>query len=116
MSIAEEVEDVLMQMFTQAHAQFGDAIKAYWFHDSDACPGCGRRIKPFRNKGKVSMSLNAFIYRERGVLIGYFLCDHCVKHIFQAAKKNPYQQTPRHAAIEANLIKAYKKHIYSMDA
>lgn len=116
MNIDEQVENALLQLFMQSHAQFGDAVRAYWFNDSDDCPGCGRRVNLTRFKSKEAISLNAFIYRERGVLIGYFLCDRCVKKVFADAKRNPYRQTELHTAVEANLIKAYKKHMHSMDA
>jgi len=112
----EQANDLLTQMFRQAKAQFGNAVKSYWFNGNDACPGCGREVDAVRVKGKDALSLNAFIYRERGVLIGYLLCGRCAKKIFRAAKRNPYTQTPLHADIEANLVKAYQKHLRSMDA
>lgn len=112
----EYANDLLAQMFKQAKAQFGNAIKSYWFNDSDACPGYDRKIDTLKVKGQDAMSLNAFIYRERGVLIGCFLCSRCARKIFRDAKRNPFQQTSLHAAIDANLIKAYQKHLRSMDA
>lgn len=112
----EYVNDLLAQMFQQAKAQFGNAIKSYWFNDSDACPGCGREIDALKIEGQEALSLNAFIYRERGLLIGYFLCSRCAEKIFQDAKRNPFTQTSLHAAIETNLIKAYQKYLCSLDA
>lgn len=112
----EYADELLAQMFRQAKAQFGRAVKSYWFNGDEACPGCGGQVDAVRLKGKDSLSLNAFIYRERGVLIGYLLCGRCAKKIFRAAKKNPYQQIPLHDTIEANLVQAYKKHLRSMDA
>ena len=67
-------------------------------------------------KGKDALSLNVFIYRPRGVLIGYFLCQRCATHIFNEAQKNPYEQTPLHTDIEQNLIAAYHNHLASLDA
>jgi hypothetical protein len=32
------------------------------------------------------------------------------------AQKNPYVQTPLHAVIEQNLIKAYQRYLASLDA
>lgn len=107
-------EASLAQMFRQAQRHFGDGVKSYWFNDSDACPGCSRRIDVFKVKGRDSMSLNAFIYRERHVLIGYFLCSRCAKKVFQDAKRNPGQETEGHATIERNLIKAYQQHMNSL--
>ena len=112
----KHADDLLAQMFRQAKAQFGNAVKAYWFNDDDACPGCGGEIDAMKVKGEDALSLNAFIYRKTGVLIGYLLCGRCAKKIFRAAKKNPYQQISLHDVIEANLIKAYQKHLRSMDA
>ncbi len=112
----KHANDLLAQMFRQAKTQFGNAVKTHWFNDNDACPGCGREIDVVKVKGRDSLSLNAFIYRERGVLIGYLLCSRCAKKIFRAAKQNPYQQIALHATIEANLIKAYQKYLRSMDA
>ena len=110
-------DEVLNKMFAQAKAQFGDAIKAFWFYDGDLCPACSQRpIGVVKFKGKDALAVNAFIYRERGVLIGYFLCETCAKIIFKEAQKNPYKQTPIHADIERNLITAYHKHLASLDA
>lgn len=52
---------------------------------------------------------------ERGVLIGYVLCNKCAKHIFRATKKNPYQETPLHAEIEKNLVEGYKRYLAKMN-
>ena len=112
----EYANDLLAKMFRQAKAQFGNAIKSYWFNDSDACPGCGREIDALKIEGQEALSLNAFIYRERGVLIGYFLCSRCAEKIFQDAKQSPFLQTSLHTAIETNLIKAYQKYLCSLDA
>jgi hypothetical protein len=111
------VDEILSKMFTQAKAQFGDAVKAFWFYEDDLCPACTQRlIGVVKFKGKDALAVNAFIYRERGVLIGYFLCETCASHIFKEAQKNPYHQTPLHADIERNLITAYHKHLSSLDA
>jgi len=108
---------LLSAMFMQAKAQFGDAIKSFWFYDGDLCPGClARPIDAMKIKGKDALSLNAFIYRSRGVLIGYFLCQTCATYIFDEAQKNPYKQTPLHTDIEQNLSAAYHKHLASLDA
>jgi hypothetical protein len=108
---ANQAEELLGKFFAQAKLQFGDAIKSYWFYDGDLCPACNRRpIGAIKFKGKDALSLNAFIYRQRGVLIGYLLCETCAGQIFRDAKKNPYTQTPLHAEIERNLIAAYLAH------
>jgi len=105
------------KLFTQAKAQFGAAVKAFWFYDGDLCPGCLQRsIGVMKFKGKDALAINAFMYRARGVLIGYFLCETCALHIFREAEKNPYRQTPLHADIEHNLAAAYHKHLAMLDA
>lgn len=112
-----EADRMLNLIFTQTKAQFGDAVKSFWFHDGDLCPAClVRSIYNMKFKGEGALSINAFIYRPRGVLIGYFLCETCAKFIHQEAEKNPYKQTPLHSDIEQNLKDAYHKHLASLDA
>jgi hypothetical protein len=67
-------------------------------------------------KGKEAMSINAFIYRARGILIGYFLCGLCAAFIFEQSEKRPGVETPLHDKIEMNLIAAYHKHLASLNA
>jgi len=62
------------------------------------------------------LTINGFIYRERGVLIGYVLCSRCATKIFEASRRAPGRPTARHATIEANLRKAYDKYMASLDA
>ena len=110
-------DQLLSTLFTQAKAQFGDAVKSFWFYDGDFCPACmARPIGVIKMKGENAVAINAFIYRERGVLIGYFLCETCANFIFKEAEKNPYKQTPLHTDIEQNLTAAYHKHLASLDA
>ena len=108
----DDINAALAQMFLQAKAQFGDAIKSFWFYEDDPCPGCGREIDAAKFEGKDALSLNAFIYRERGVLIGYFLCGRCVKKLFNAAKRNPGKQISLHDKVETNLVRAYRQHLH----
>jgi hypothetical protein len=111
------IEEIMEKMFTQAKAQFGAAIKGFWFYEGDLCPGCLQRpISTMNFKGKEALAVNGFMYRQRGVLIGYFLCKTCALHIFREAEKHPYQQTALHADIEHNLAAAYHKHLASLDA
>ena len=108
--------DALVRMLLKIHDHFVDAIKSYWFNDCDMCPGCGRQVGPVKHKGKNAISLNTFIYRETGVLIGYFLCQRCMKEVFRTAKRTPGQQGPRHDAVEANLRAAYQQHMNALDS
>lgn len=110
-------DELLGTMFKMAKAQFGDAIKSFWFYDGDFCPGCSvRPIGTVKINGKDAVAINSFIYRQRGTLIGYFLCGECATYIHAEAKKNPYKETPMHAEIERNLIAGYHKHLNSLNA
>lgn len=104
-----EIEEMLDQLFFQSQMRFGKAVKSRWFYDGDKCPGCGREVNAMKYKGKDALSLNAFIFREHGVLIGYLLCGKCAKYIFKESEKNPNSQTDVHVEIEKNLKQAYIK-------
>ena len=106
-----EISDLLDQLFRQAKMQFGSAIKSQWFYDGDGCPGCGREIDAVKFKKKKALSLNAFIYRDHGVLIAYLLCGKCANHIFKEAETNPVGQTDLHTEIEKNLKKAFLRNL-----
>ena len=116
MDVDEFINAALAEMFLRAHAQFGDAVKSYWFNDSGICPGCGRQVGVVQYKGEDALSLNAFIYREHGVLIGYFLCRRCARKVFRAAKRMPGQQIPLHDNIEENLIAAYQQEVNALNS
>ena len=73
----EYADKLLGQMFQQAKAQFGSAVKAFWFYDGDPCPGCGSEIDAMEFKGKEALSLNAFIYREPAILNMSYLWEQC---------------------------------------
>jgi hypothetical protein len=116
-STKASADKLLSMMFAQAKAQFGDAVKSFWFYEGDLCPGCmARPIGVIKIKGEKAVAINAFIYRPRGVLIGYFLCQTCANYIFEESRKNPYKQTPLHTAIEQNLSAAHYRHLASLDA
>ena len=111
------LDNIMNNLYMQAKAQFGAAIKSFWLYDGDLCPACVQRpIGVVKFKGQDALAINAFIYRERGVLIGYFLCETCATYIFKEAQKNPYHQTPIHADIERNLTAAYHKHLMLLNA
>jgi hypothetical protein len=114
MNQEEYAEQAMITMFLQARERFGDAIKSYWFYESENCPSCGYKATLFKRDGKDLLSLNTFIYRERGVLIGYFLCGNCAQRVFRNAKKNPGVQISVHDRIEATLMAAYQKHMNSL--
>ncbi len=109
-------EDVLKMMYAQGKAQFGDAMKGFWLYDGDLCPACMQNPLGVVNfKGKEALSINGFMYRERGVLIGYFLCEICTLFIHEQSQKHPYQETPLHAKIEENLRNAYHGYLASLN-
>ncbi len=109
-------DKLLEMMIAQGQAQFGDAMKGFWFHGSERCPACGGEIDEMEVKGERALSLNGFMYRKRGILIGYFLCGKCAGEIFAASQRAPMQQTPLHEIIEMNLGAAYEHYLNSMDA
>lgn len=116
MNRGQDIEDALAEMFLRARAQFGSAVRSTWNYPPDSCPGCRKTGDSFAFRGKNSLSFNAFIYRKRGVLIGYFLCNRCAKQVFRDAERNPGVETARHANIELNLIDAYHRHMKSLDS
>ncbi|MHB9134779.1 MAG: hypothetical protein ACYDBB_27240 [Armatimonadota bacterium] len=104
------VESILKTM----KAHFGNAAKAYWVYYDELCPCCRTRpIDVIDWKGEKALSINGFMYRERGVLIGYLLCEACVKEIMAKSKFGP---TSLHKSIEQNLKDAYQRHLDSHDA
>jgi len=108
----KEISALLEQLFRQAQMQFGSAVKSRWMHDGDGCPGCGSKISTMKFKKKDALSLNAFIFREHGVLIAYLLCGKCARHIFREAEKNPLAgETALHSEIEKTLKQAFLKHL-----
>ena len=107
----KELENLLDQLFRQAQSQFGSAVKGRWLHDGDGCPGCGKAVSVMKYKKQDALSLNAFIFREHGVLIAYLLCGKCAGHIFRESQKNPHRKLPIHDEIEKNLKHAFVKHL-----
>jgi hypothetical protein len=97
------------KMISLCKAQHGESIKAYWFYKEDLCPCCAKReIDLFKFQHEDAFSLNAFMYNERSVLIGYALCRVCVMDLRQASKK---RVAVMHDQIEKHLIEAYHKHL-----
>ncbi len=92
-------------------AQFGNAAKAYWFYDGDFCPCClTRPIDELMVEGKKALSINAYMYRERGVLIAYLLCGKCAEKLMA---EKPTEPAPMHKDVENNLVSAYLRHLNS---
>jgi hypothetical protein len=116
MNTNQTLEALMAQLSSHARMQFGNAIKGHWFHESQRCPGCRRPVDAGQDGGTQTLTLNAFIYRERGVLIGYLLCTRCAHKIKRVAQKRPGIQMPLHGQIERTLTQAFQEHISSMDA
>ena len=103
-------------MYEQGKAQFGSAMKGFWLYDDDLCPACLQNSAGEVNfQGEKALSINGFMYRERGILIGYFLCEICTLFIHENAQKSPFQETPLHTKIETNLKEAYQRHLSSLN-
>lgn len=110
------INDIMKMMYEQGKTQFGSAVKSFWFYDNEICPACLQNsINVVNFKGREGLAINGFMYRERGVLIGYFLCEMCALFIHDHAQKHPYQQTPLHTKIETNLKEAYHRHLSSLN-
>jgi hypothetical protein len=108
----KEILAQLELLFRQVQMQFGGSVRSRWFHDGDGCPGCGNKISVMKFKKKRALSLNAFIYREHGVLIAYLLCGKCANYIFKEAELNPNSgHTDLHTEIEKNLKQVFLKHL-----
>lgn len=106
-----EIEELLDQLFRQAQMQLGTAVKGRWLHDGEGCPGCGKEISVTRYKKQDALSLNAFIFREHGVLIAYMFCGKCANHILRESKKSPFGKLTIHDNIERTLKDAFVKHL-----
>ncbi len=108
----EYAQAILETMYTQMKAQYGSAIKGRWFYSGAGCPGCGGKIDKFVFEGKENaISVNGFIFRERGILIGYVLCGTCAKKVLNAKREGAL-----HKIIEGNLIDGYKGYLRGLDA
>jgi hypothetical protein len=109
-------ENVLKAMYAQGKAQFGSAMKGFWLYTDDLCPACLKNSAGVVNfQGEKALSINGFMYRERGILIAYFLCEICTLFIHEHAQKHPHQETPLHTKIETNLKEAYQRHLSSLN-
>lgn len=97
------------KMLALCEAQYGKSIKAYWFYKEDVCPCCAKRqVDLFKYKHEDVFSLNAFMYNEMSVLIGYALCGVCVADLQKTSKKH---LAIMHDRIEKRLIEAYHRHL-----
>lgn len=109
-----EKDDFFADILSTFKSHFGNAAKAFWVYDGELCPCClTQPIDIMIYKGKKALSVNAFMYRERGVLIAYLLCGQCAESIMAQSKNGP---TSMHTSIEKNLINAYLHHMDSLNA
>ena len=111
MNKQDNIKEVIDEFFLKAKSIYGNAFETFWFYESDICPCCTkRRIDPLNMGKDLAMSLNAFMYRDLQVLIGYLLCSKCVSNLFgnEKLQKKLYQK------IEQNLKQAYHKHLETL--
>ena len=109
-----EKDDFIEGLIDMMAMHFGNAVKGVWVYAEDICPGCHvNDISEFYVKGQRAVSINAFMYRAKGVMIAYLLCGDCAK---QVTANTSLKETPLHAEIEATLIQAYERYMASMDA
>jgi hypothetical protein len=107
-------EEFFDNILSTMKAHFGKAAKAFWVYDDILCPGCMmREIDYFDIDGKNSLSINAYMYRDRGVMIAYLLCPQCAKFIIAERDNGP---TSLHTSIEENLKEAYLHYVNSLNA
>ena len=112
--MAKSKEDFVTGVMNTLKSHYGDAAKSYWVCADDICPGCQvNKIDEFVFKGERTVSINGFMYRAKGVLIGYFLCGECANTIHA---HSVYKKLPLHKSIEDYLIEAYQLHLSQLDA
>jgi len=112
--MASETEKFFKEIYKTFKAHFGDAAKHYWVYDSDLCPCCQTwPIELMDYKGEEALSVNAYMYRDRGVMIAYLLCPACAEFIMAQPHGVP---TAMHPTLEKNLADAYLRHLNSMNA
>lgn len=93
-------------------AQFGHIAKSFWVYDGAKCPCCLEgSIDGMVYNGERAESLNFFMYRDRGVLIAYPLCQKCALEVMTYSPDRP---APAHQKIEVNLIGAYLRHLNTL--
>lgn len=112
MSSEREVSiDEILKIMTD---HFGKAVKSIWVYDGELCPCCRMwEIDFVDHNGEKALSINAYMYRERDVLIAYLLCGRCAGRVIAESLDGP---TEMHAAIERNLADAYNRYLNSLDA
>jgi hypothetical protein len=109
--VSREIEEFVAEVEAMLRAHFGSAAQSYWVYADLLCPGCQtNEIDEFILRGERMASVNGFMYREKAVLIGYFLCGDCAKKIMAL---KVYRKTPLHEAIESHLIQAYQRYLES---
>ena len=116
----DESENFIDTCLAMMKAQFGDAARSFWFYDGDRCPCCNK-CNPLGEMTEQDrrVSFNGFMYRAKGVLIGYVLCMDCAQKVMAACQEKTAQlagTTPLHQTIERNLTFAYHRYMSSLDA
>jgi hypothetical protein len=110
----KEPTDFADSVLDMMRAQFGDAMKGYWFYEDPLCPCC--RVQPIdliTYQGQKALSINGYMYRAKGILIAYALCSTCAGQVIKMRPGTP--KSPQHAAIEETLATAYDRYLASLD-
>ena len=113
MDTQDSLAAAIDKMISHFKAHYGESIKTYWFYEGDTCPCCAKRkVGALKVNHEYAVSLNAFLYNEMSVLIGYMLCRICAIDILETSKK---RQVVMHQRIEKHLIEAYHRHLSLAD-
>jgi len=112
--MADEKELFIDEIMGIFKARFGNSAQGCWVYSDDLCPGCQvNNIGDFYIKGERQVSINAYMYRNRGILIAYLLCGHCAMQVIDNSSK---ENQSIHEKIEKTLGKAYERYLRSMNA
>lgn len=107
-------EDFFEGAMRMMRAHFGSAARAVWVCDDELCSCCGKRkIDLMMYQGQEALSINAYMHRERGVMIGYLLCGECALDVMTESEGGAGKL---HQAIEKNLERAYARFLNSHSA
>ena len=105
-----DITGAVYELFTNAEKMYGDAIKNYWFYESETCPCCGKiKIDTLNMVEKLALSLSAFMYRDMSTLIAYLLCSHCIAELLRKSKRYKIM----YKDLEETLKNAYTEHLKS---
>jgi hypothetical protein len=104
------IEAALFELLSRTNEMYGDAVEKIWFYDGELCPFCQKRkIDSLKIGEDLTLSLNAFMYRDMSTLIGYFLCSQCITDLLGST----VNQKILYDNLELKLKDAYHDHLKS---